>query len=272
MVSVFVAKSIRGCHPTFSSTPCNDDWFLISLLDYYRIHCSHNHPHPAKYWRYAFEGKWGWNHSVTDFKTQSVKEYIMLKKVVDSKHNEIFYILLCIHRICSNYPNTNDVMFLIKQYLFYEYICDYQQMLLNHIEHSCTPIGLPKLHPINPLQVFIGRCKQYGILHKKTNSFIVTIEISFDTLIEHCKVIPRPHVKHPYLYIHNRETFYFFIRCVHKVDVSHYDDPLHTPFLSACHSNITGVKNEIFYKYIEPSHPLKQKSMIDSWCEDLFGW
>uniref|UniRef100_A0A6C0KKZ4 Uncharacterized protein n=1 Tax=viral metagenome TaxID=1070528 RepID=A0A6C0KKZ4_9ZZZZ len=272
MVSVFVAKSIRGCHPIFSSTPCNDDWFLVSLLDYYRYHCTDKHPHPAKYWRYAFEGKWGWKHSLTDFKTQSIKEYIELKKYVDQKNHYIFQVLLCIQRIFESYTHTCDVIQVIQQFIFNDYICNYKEYMLKNIQDTIQPICLPKLHPINPLQVFIGRCKQYGFLHTNTNTCIVSKELSFDELIKHCNVIPRPHVKHPYLYIHNRETFYFFIRCVHKVDITHYNNEYKTPLFLACNHNISGIENKKFYQNIPNSELFQQKSVIDCWCEDLFAW
>ena len=58
-VSPLAASLIRGCHPTFSSKPCNDDWFLVSILDYYRVHSHQSHPHPGKYWRFYVRHEMG---------------------------------------------------------------------------------------------------------------------------------------------------------------------------------------------------------------------
>ena len=90
MVSTLSAKLIRGCHPTFSCCPCNDDWHMLSMFEYYRSNVGMNHPHPAKYWKYIFQLKWGWTHSITDFKTQSIKEYILISSLVKKKTKYIF--------------------------------------------------------------------------------------------------------------------------------------------------------------------------------------
>lgn len=276
MISYFVAKSIRGCHPTFSSVPCNDDWHLLSILDYYRLQTEMKHPHPGKYWRYAYEAKWGWTHSITDFKTQSIKEYILLCEVFRRKKEEILFILLCIQRAFSKYERTSFIPSLIKEYLFQDLV-HFNDYMLSFIHKTYEPIRLPYIHPINPMEVFIGRCKQYYIIHSNTHSCITEpdYEISFDELVSYCKVLPRPHLKHPYLYVYNRESFYKMIRAIYRKDLRFYDDPMETPLFKACHYNMTGQPNKYFYAtetIISKSLHLEQPSMIDAWCADLFGW
>lgn len=276
MISSFAAKSIRGCHPTFSSIPCNDDWHLLSILDYYRLQTEMKHPHPGKYWRYAYEAKWGWKHSITDFKTQSIKEYILLCQIIQEKKQEILFILLCIQRLFAKYQYNNFIPSLIKNYLFPD-ISDFKGYMLSIIHKTYEPIRLPYIHPINPFEVFIGRCKQYDIIHPNTNSCITEhqYEISFDELLSYCKVLPRPHLKHPYLYIYNRISFYTMIRAIYRKDLRFYKDPMETPLFKACHYNMTGQPNTYFYAketIISKNVHLEQPSMIDAWCEDLFGW
>ena len=276
MISSFVAKSIRGCHPTFSSIPCNDDWHLLSILDYYRLQTEMKHPHPGKYWRYAYEAKWGWNHSITDFKTQSIKEYILLCKIIQQKKGEILFILLCIQRMFSIYDRASFIPSLIKEFLFHD-LSHFKDYMLCIIQKTYEPIQLPYIHPINPLEVFIGRCKQYDIIHANTQSCITEhqYEISFHDLFCYCKVLPRPHIKHPYIYVYNRESFYLLIRAIYRKDLIFYNDPMETELFKSCHYNMTGQPNKYFYAMetiISKELHLEQPSVIDAWCEDLFGW
>lgn len=276
MVSKLSAKLIRGCHPTFSSCPCNDDWHMLSMIEYYRTNIGLNHPHPAKYWKYIFELKWGWKHSISDFKTQSIKEYVLISQLIEKEINSIFMTLMLVHRICeSHFIETFDIKQIINEYLFIPYMKYFKYELQNYINYKTQPIPLPKIHPINPLQLFIGRCKQYEILHKNTNSCIYFNEISFNHLILHCKTIPKPNIKYDKLHIHNRISFFLLLRCIYKKDQEFYNNEKNTPFFNACHCNLSGIQNNSFYKgypYSREMQYLKQPSVIDAWCEDLFGW
>ena len=141
MVSTLSAKLIRGCHPTFSSCPCNDDWHLISMIDYYRTNIGMNHPHPAKYWKYNFQLKWGWKHSISDFKTQSIKEYILISSLIKKKINYILISLLTIQRVCEkNNIQSSDIMQIIHEYLFIPYMRFFKNELQTQLSKTCFPI------------------------------------------------------------------------------------------------------------------------------------
>ena len=276
MVSTLSAKLIRGCHPTFSCCPCNDDWHMLSMFEYYRSNVGMNHPHPAKYWKYIFQLKWGWTHSITDFKTQSIKEYILISSLVKKKTKYILITLLTIQRACEKHNIlSSDIMQIINEYLFIPYMRFFKHELKNYIDYKTQPISLPSKCYINPLQVFIGRCKQYGIIHPNTNSCIYFYEISFEILIHCCKTIPKPNIKYDKLYIYDKRTFFLLLRCIYKKDQEFYNNERNTPFFKACHCNLSGIENDIFYKgrpIFREIKYLKQPSIIDIWCKDLFGW
>lgn len=276
MVSTLSAKLIRGCHPIYSSCPCNDDWHMLSMFEYYRTNVGMNHPHPAKYWKYNFQLKWGWKHSISDFKTQSIKEYFLISSLVKKKTNYILINLLCIQRACEKHNIlSSDIMQIIHEYLFIPYMRFFKYELQNYINYKTQPISLPTKCYINPLQVFIGRCKQYGILHPKTNSCIYFYEISFKILIHCCKTIPKTNIKYDKLHVRDKSTFFLLLRCIYKKDQEFYNNERNTPFFKACHCNLSGIQNDIFYKGRPNSREikyLKQPSIIDAWCEDLFGW
>jgi len=276
MVSTLSAKLIRGCHPTFSSCPCNDDWHMLSMIEYYRTNVGMNHPHPAKYWKYTFQLKWGWKHSITDFKTQSIKEYNLISSLIKKKVNYILINLLCIQRACEkHYIQSSDIMRIIHEYLFIPYMKYFKYELQNYINYKTQPIVLPKIHPINPLQIFIGRCKQYGLMHPNTNSCIYFSEIPFELLIPKCKNIPKPNIKYDKLHVYDKSTFFILLRCIYKKDQEFYDNEKNTPFFQACHCNLSGIENYLYYKSAPNSREikyLKQPSIIDTWREDLFGW
>jgi hypothetical protein len=271
MVSKLSSSLIRGCHPTFSSTPCNDDWYLMSIIDYYRIRSEYKHPNPALYWRYTYDMKWGWNYSITDFKTHSIKEYILVSTILKKYNSNLIHILLSVHRISP----CSDVSYKIKEYLSIPNKKDYTSYILRYIRSHSLPTSLPKSPTINALQLFIGRCKYYGFLHHETNHCIISRKkIFFDDLINHCKRYPRPYIAHPYLKIQNKKTFFSILLVQIAVeDQKKYTYPVKTPLLNACHYNFTGIENHTFYHYIEGEQSaLKQRSIIDTWVSDLFGW
>ena len=141
MVCKLSASSIRGCHPYFSCVPCNDDWFLLSLIDYYRIQSMNKHPNPAYYWRYSYEMNWGWNYSITDFKTQSLKEYFFLEKVFKKRYLNSKTKLLCIYRIMPHIDLARNV----KSYLFYTGEKEFKTNVMQYItkRYPPTPLRYP---------------------------------------------------------------------------------------------------------------------------------
>ena len=286
MVSKLAVEFMRGCHPTFTYSPFNDDFFMLSIIDYYRVYCENKHPHPAKYWRFTYQSKWGWQHSITDFKTQSVKEYWYTKENINHKQKFIINTLLFLNKIFHNIPNSNDIKYVISEFLFYNFMRNFKLELKKYICKHFLPISLPYIQPINPMQVFFGRCKQYKILHEKTNQFAMYDQnlngnvisfheiIKIETIIKCCQNIPFICVKHKNLYVYNRNSFFKLLRFIHLEDRSYYEDTINTPFFRACNYNLSGIENHSYYKENDLIRfPwLKQKSTIDAWCEDLFGW
>lgn len=269
-VSPLAASLIRGCHPTFSSKPCNDDWFLVSILDYYRMHHNPSHPHPGKYWRFPFDMKWGWEFSITDFKTQSIKEYIHVSKLLRKRKQERLYHMLCIQRVLSPYSNTSPLTKLIMRFICLPTLKQTMQSELRYL----PPTRLPIIHPINPIQVFLGRCYQYGFIHPKTTTCYIKKRITFAELAQHCRVMPRPYIRHPQITIHNKSTLFFLIQCIVKEDQKQYIFPTLSPLHAACHYNFSGNENNHYYHYnTNPKEAyLKTYSIMDIWISDLFGW
>ena len=271
MVSTLSASLIRGCHPTFSCNPCNEDWYLMSIIDYYRIRSEYKHPNPATYWRYSYDMKWGWDYSITDFKTQSIKEYFLIKQLLHKKKLRAKQILLCVHRVLPCMDLTRKV----KEYLFYTHEKEFKYRIMDSLRKQNPPTPLPKIQRINSLQVFIGRCKHYGFIHKDTHSCIISRkELFLVDLIECCRSLPRPHIHHPFLKIQDKKRFFsVFLVQVSAKDQEHYVYPQKTPLLDACHWNLTGIENDKYYKDIDASfNYLKERSIMDVWVSDLFGW
>lgn len=271
MVSTLSASLIRGCHPTFSCNPCNDDWYLMSIIDYYRIRSEYKHPNPASYWRYSYDMKWGWDYSITDFKTQSIKEYFLLNTILHKKEKRTSQIMLCVQRVLP----CLDVARKVKEFLFFTNEKEFKKRIMYSLHKQNPPTPLPRMHGINSLQVFLGRCKQYGFVHKGMVSCIISRkEIMLYDLISACKSLPRPHINHPYLKIQNKRKFFsMFLVQVSAQDQKQYTYPEKTPLLDACHWNLTGIENEIYYKDVDESFShLKKRSIMDVWVSDLFGW
>lgn len=268
-VSPLAASLIRGCHPTFSSKPCNDDWFLVSILDYYRVHSHQSHPHPGKYWRFTFDMKWGWKESITDFKTQSVKEYILISKILRSRQREIHFHLLCVQRAFKQYSNTEPIGKLIASFLYFPTL----KQLIQHELAYLPPIRLPSIHHVNPLQIFFGRCYQYCIFHRNTTTCILNTRVDLCSISQYCRVMPRPCIIHPQLMIHNKSSFFYLLRCILKEDQQQYKFPNLSKIHEACHYNLSGIENSKYYTTFPTNDEyLKRPSMIDAWLSDLFGW
>ena len=269
-VSILGGKLIRGCHPTFSVSSCQDDWLLMSILDYYRVNTSNTYPNPSKYWRFVFDMKWGWEYSRTDFKTQSIKEYFLLSRLIETMERQITFHLYCLIRVLSTYTHAKPIPKMIMNYL---YLPKFKSIIISELHRNYPPIKLPTVHPINPLQVFFGRCYQYGFIHPKTTQCYIKGWIQFSTLVNACKMIPRPHIQHPDLTIQTKKTFFYLLHMILREDQKQYTSSEHSHLYEACHYNFSGEENEKYYRFVSPDkNYLKEKSVMDIWLSDLFGW
>ena len=269
-VSTLGGKMIRGCHPTFSVSSCQDDWLLMSILDYYRVNTSNMYPNPTKYWRFVFDMKWGWEYSKIDFKTQSIKEYFLVSNLIESTKRQIIFHLYCLIRIFSPYIHAKPLPKMIMNYL---YLPAFKSTIITELHRNYPPTRLPMVHPINPLQLFFGRCYQYGFIHPETTQCYIKGWVQLNDLIKVCKVIPRPHIHHPDLTIQTKKTFFYLLHLISKEDEKQYTSPEQSHLYEACHNNFSGEENRTYYILVSPdkSH-WKKKSVMDIWVSDLFGW
>ena len=245
VVSLLSASLIRGCHPTYTHDPFNEDWCLVSIIDYYRMKGHHPYPHPCKYWRYVFDLKWGWKYSIIDFKTQSIKEYLFISKQIQHiKHETSFrmYVLFTVFMHHTHNPGC-----LPQSILEYLYNPSLKEEIQKYLQ-SHLPIRLPATHPVNPLQVFLGRCYQYGFIHKNTKGcYIRNKWIALDTLRDYCKIVPRPCIHFGGIMINNKNDFMKLL----------------------CKIILEDNKN---YTWPDLSLLQKEHLVIDTWISDLFGW
>ena len=251
-VSPMCASMIRGCHPTYSHDPCNEDWCLISILDYYRMIGTHPYPHPCKYWRFVFELKWGWKYSITDFKTHSIKEYIFMCKLKEDLQNEITFRTCGLYGAFSRYTNRPGCLpQIIMTYLYAPNIKEE----LQHQLHKHAPIRLPATHPVNPLQVFFGRCYQHGLFHPNTRGCFIPGGkwVQLDVLVYNCKTVPRPCIRCGNLLIQNRDGLLKLLYNILIEDKKNYEWPHLSLFFEEMGCN-------------------SSSGMIDAWINDLFGW
>ncbi len=269
-VCTLSSKMIRGCNPTFSAESCQDEWLLMSILDYYRVNTSNLYPNPTKYWRFVFDMKWGWEYSKTDFKTHSMKEYILLSKLIETKKRQIKFHLYCLIRMFSKYIHTKPIPNMIMNYL---YLPTLKSIIRTELNSNYPPTRLPNIHPVNPLQVFFGRCYQYGFIHPETTQCYIKGWVQFSTLVNTCKLIPRPHIQHPDLIIQTKKSFFYLLHLISKEDDKQYTTPNHSHMYQACHYNFSGQDNTKYHILVsfENSH-WKKKSIMDIWVSDLFGW
>jgi hypothetical protein len=283
---------IRGCHPKLVSTTTYDDWYNMSLMEYYRTQSNTCHPNPADYWRYRKDKKWGWEYSVTDYKTQSIKEfhrnYNIIKKINKDICEKWYYINLFFKSI----ENTIDIPGLIMDYLFFDYKNKYKSKIYYHISLN-HPFPLPSKAVVNPMQVFLGRLHQYGFISKKTNTCRIELtkykkymnkkgifykyeSIPFSELIKYCLYKDKIEIIHPMIHIANKETLLRIVKGIYISDRHSINNKI-SNLLEGTNYNFTIYKS-LLHNYAHPLSAEQKRrfalfpSTIDIWISDLFGW
>ena len=291
MISKISAKNIKGCHPTLTSAETYDNWAIMSLLEYYSIQTKTYHPNPADCWRYKIDNKWGWKLSITDYKTQSIKEFHKNNKIIKNLQRQFYFHLLCIHAVLKPFPNTSDIPGIITDYLYLPFkqnnIDKFKQILKEK-----EPTSLPCNVPINPMCVFLGRLKQFQFIHEKTNSSIIEITqwntapikydkytITFEQLTNACsynKHYSYIYIKTPHIIIKDKQTLLRIIYGIYKADNKNVKGL--SNLLECVNYNFTRFKcPENYNKYSAGLNEIQKgrlqlPSTVDTWIADLFGW